>query len=157
MFDLLYSNIQKKVALSEKEFQQCQSFFTQKKLRKKQYLLQEGEACKYTAFVNKGVLRSYTIDDKGIEHIVQFAMEDWWIADMYSFLTSEPSTYNIDAMEDAELLLITKPAQDEMVLAVPQMERYLRLLMQSNLIALQRRLLSSLNFTAEDKYLQLSE
>lgn len=155
MFDLLYKNIQKKVAISDAEFQLCQSFFTQKKLRKKQYLLQEGESCKYTAFVNKGVLRSYTINDKGAEHIIQFALEDWWIADIYSFLTSEPSQYNIDAMEDAELLLITKPAQDEMVIAVPKMERYLRLLMQSSLIALQRRLIGSLNFTAEDKYLQL--
>jgi CRP-like cAMP-binding protein len=101
------------------------------------------------------VLRSYTVDDKGTDHIIQFALEDWWIADIYSFLTSEPSLYNIDAMEDAELLLITKPAQDEMVLAVPKMERYLRLLMQSSLIALQRRLMGSLSFTAEDRYLQL--
>jgi CRP-like cAMP-binding protein len=155
MFDLLYQNILKKVALSEEEFHQCQPFFTQRKLRKKQYLLQEGEACKYTAFVNKGILRSYAIDDKGNEQIIQFAMEDWWMADIYSFLTSEPSQYNIDAMEEVELLLITKPAQDEMVVAVPKMERYLRLLMQSSLIALQRRLIGSLNFTAEDKYLQL--
>ena len=74
---------------------------------------------------------------------------------MYSFLTGEPSTCNIDALEDVELLLITKAAQDEMVLQVPKMERYLRLLMQNNLIALQRRLIGSLNYTAEDKYLQL--
>lgn len=155
MFDLLYKNIQKKVALSEDEFQLCQQFFTHKKLRKKQYMLQEGETCKYTIFVNKGILRSYTVDDRGAEQIIQFALEDWWIADIYSFLTSEPSQYNIDALEDAELLLITKPAQDKMVIAVPKMERYLRLLMQSSLIALQRRLMSSLNYTAEDKYLQL--
>ena len=155
MYNLLYQNIQKKIDLSEAEFEKCQSFFTQKKLGKKQFLLQEGEVCKYTTFINKGVLRSYTIDDRGAEHVIQFALEDWWIADIYSFLTSEPSLYTIDAMEDAEMLLITKPAQDEMVLAVPKMERYLRLLMQNNLIALQRRLMGSLNFTAEDKYLQL--
>lgn len=155
MFELLLQNISKKIFLTEEEKQLIQTFFTPKKLRKKQYLLQEGDVCKYTAFVNKGILRSYTIDEKGSEHIIQFAMEDWWIADIYSFLTGELSTFNIDALEDAELLLITKAAQDEMVVQVPKMERYLRLLMQNNLIALQRRLISSLNYTAEDKYLQL--
>lgn len=155
MFELLLQNISKKVSLTEEEKETVQTFFIPKKLRKKQYLLQEGDVCKYTAFVTNGMLRSYTVDEKGGEHIIQFAMEDWWIADIYSFLTGEASVYNIDALEDAELLLITKAAQDEMVLKIPKMERYLRLLMQSSLIALQRRLISSLNYTAEDKYLQL--
>jgi len=112
MFELLFQNINKKVLLSEEEKRLIQTFFTTKNLRKKQYLLQEGDVCKYTAFVNKGILRSYTIDEKGGEHIIQFALEDWWIADIYSFLTGEASTCNIDALEDAELLLITKTAQD---------------------------------------------
>ncbi len=155
MFELLLTNISKKVSLTEEEKKTLPSFFTHKKLRKKQYLLQEGDVCKYTVFVNKGLLRSYSVDAAGSEHIVQFAPEDWWMADIYSFLTGEPSGCNIDAMEDSELLLITKTAQDEMVIQIPAMERYLRLLMQSHLIALQRRVISSLNFTAEDKYLQL--
>lgn len=155
MFDLLFANIDKKILLTEEEKQLCRSFFTLKKLRKKQYLLQEGDVCKYTAFVNKGILRSYSVDNNGNELIVQFALEDWWLSDIYSFLTGEASTCNIDALEDTEILLITKSAQDEMLLQVPKMERYFRLLMQSSLIAFQRRLVSSLNFTAEDKYLQL--
>lgn len=155
MYALLFENIRKKVSLSDDENLLCQTFFTIKKLRKKQYLLQEGDVCKYTAFVNKGILRSYTIDEKGNERIIQFALEDWWITDIYSFLTAEPSTFNIDVLEDAEVLLITKAAQEEMVLQVPKMERFLRLLMQNSLIAMQRRLIGSLNYTAEDKYLQL--
>lgn len=155
MFELLLQNISKKVSLTAEEWQLCQSFFTPKKLRKKQYLLQEGDVCKYTAFVNKGLLRSYNIDEKGSEHTIQFALEDWWMADIYSFLTGEASACNIDALEDAELLLITKTAQDDMLLQIPKMERYFRLLMQSSLIAMQRRLIGSLNYTAEDKYLQL--
>ena len=155
MFDLLFANIEKKVSLTPEEKEQLPSFYTHKKLRKKQYLLQEGDVSKYTVFVNKGLLRSYHIDDDGNEHIIQFGCEDWWMSDIYSFLTGEASTLNIDALEDSELLLITKAAQDEMVIQIPKMERYLRLLMQNSLIALQRRLISSLNFTAEDKYLQL--
>lgn len=155
MFGLLIANIEKKVLLTAEEKEKLSSFYTYKKLRKKQYLLQEGDVSRYTAFVNKGLLRCYHTDDNGSEHIIQFACEDWWISDMYSFLTGEPSTLNIDAVEDTELLLITKTAQDEMLDQMPCLERYMRLLMQSSLIALQRRLISSLNFTAEDKYLQL--
>ena len=155
MFDLLLANIDSKVLLTEEEKRLCETFFIYKKLRKKQYLLQEGNASKYTAFVNKGLLRAYSVDANGTEHIVQFATEDGWMTDIYSFLTGEPSGCNIDAMEDTELLLITKAGQDEMVLQIPKMERYLRLLMQNHLIVLQRRVISSLNFSAEDKYLQL--
>ena len=155
MFDLLLTNINKKVSLTEEEKKLLPTFYTQKKLRKKQYLLQEGDVSRYTAFVNKGLLRSYHTCNDGSENIIQFAPEEWWISDMYSFLTGEPSTLHIDALEDTEMLLITKAAQDDMVSQIPKMERYLRLLMQNSLIALQRRIISSLNFTAEDKYLQL--
>jgi CRP-like cAMP-binding protein len=101
------------------------------------------------------MLRSYTVDDKGYEHILQFASEGWWISDMFSFLTSEPSTYNIDALEDAEILLLNKDANEELLQKVPKMERYFRILSQNALIALQRRLMGSHTQTAEEKYTRL--
>lgn len=152
MFDLLFKTINEKINLSKEEQMLCATFFTRKRLRKKQYLLQQDDVCKYTAFVEKGVLRSYTIDDKGYEHIVQFALEGWWISDIYSFLTGEPSSYNIDALEDAELLLLTKSSNEAMLEKVPKMERYFRLLTQNALIAMQRRLVGSLSQSAEEKY-----
>ena len=82
MFDLLHQKFQEKIRLTEDEFNYCKSLFLPKKLRKRQYLLQEGDVCKYQAFVEKGILRSYTIDDKGSEHILQFASEGWWMADL---------------------------------------------------------------------------
>ncbi|HET9826083.1 MAG TPA: Crp/Fnr family transcriptional regulator, partial [Chitinophagaceae bacterium] len=85
----------------------------------------------------------------------QFAYEGWWISDQFSFLAGEPSTYNIDALEDCELLLLTKPAQDEMLERIPKLERYFRILLQNNLIATQKRLASSLSQTAEEKYNEL--
>jgi CRP-like cAMP-binding protein len=157
MYEVLAKSISEKVFLTEEEMRLCQSFFISKKLRKKQYLLQEGDVCKYTAFVEKGVLRSYQVDKKDQEHIIQFAFEGWWIADSYSFLTDEPSAYNIDALEDAELLLLTKTAQEELLLKVPKMERYFRILLQKSLIAMQRRVLGSLSYTAEEKYIKLME
>lgn len=152
MFERLFQNFEEKVQLTGEEKDRCRSFFLPKKLRKRQYLLQEGDACKYIAFVEKGMLRSYTVDDKGLEHIVQFAFEGWWISDQYSFLTGEPSQYNIDALEDCELLLLAKPAEEQLLEQVPKMERYFRILLQNSLIAMQRRLVSSLSDTAEKKY-----
>ena len=155
MFELLFQKFDEKVQLSMEEKMLCKSFFIPKKLRKKQYLLQEGDVSKYGAFVEKGFLRSYTVDDKGNEHMLQFAFEGWWISDQYSFLTNTPSRYNIDALEDCELLLITKEAEEQMLLKVPKLERYFRVLLQNSLIATIRRLESSLTDTAEEKYNRL--
>ena len=85
MFELLFQKFDEKVSLTEEEKELCKNFFQSKKLRRKQYLLQEGDPCKYISFVEKGILRSYTIDEKGLEHIIQFAFEGWWISDQYSF------------------------------------------------------------------------
>lgn len=155
MFDVLFQKFEEKIQLTEEEKQLSKTFFTPKKIRKRQYILQEGDVAKYVAFVEKGMLRSYTIDDKGSEHIMQFAFEGWWISDHYSFLTGEPAVYNIDALEDSELLLLSRQAEDEMLRKIPKFERYFRILLQNNLIATQRRLISSLSQTAEERYQQL--
>ena len=152
MFELLLKKIGEKVQLTEEEETLCRSFFIPKKLRKKQYLLQEGDIAKYGAFVEKGILRSYTIDEKGNEHIMQFAFEGWWIADQYSLLTGEPAVYTIDALEDSELLLLTRQAQDEMMERIPKLEKYFRILLQNSVIASQRRLIGSLSKSAEARY-----
>lgn len=155
MFELLHNRINEIITVTEEEFDFCKTLFQPKKLRKKQYLLQDGDVCKYTAFVEKGILRTYTIDEKGNEHILQFSMEGWWVADLYSFLTNEPSNYNIEALEECELLLITKPSWDILLEKVPAFERYFRILLQNNLIATQQRLMGSLSETAEEKYTKL--
>ena len=154
MFTLLHQKITEIVDLSDEEFDLLKNLFVPKKLRKRQYLLQEGDVCKYQAFVEKGILRSYTLDDKGAEHVLQFATEGWWIADLSSYLTGEPSPFHIDAIEDAELLLINKASWNEALEKIPQLERYFRILIQNHLIATQKRLMQSLSDTAEVKYLR---
>ena len=155
MYELLHQKISEIITVTDDEFEYCKTLFQPKKLRKKQFLLHEGEECRYTAFVEKGILRSYTIDEKGSEHILQFAMEGGWIADLYSFLTNEPSTYNIEALEGCELLLITKPSWDLLFEKIPAFEKYFRIILQNNLIATQKRLMGSLSETAEEKYEKL--
>ena len=152
MYDLYFQNFSSKVPLSEEEQAQIKSYLTPKKLRKKQYLLQEGDVAKSVAFVEKGVLRSYTVDENGDEHIVQFALEGWFISDLYSFLTGEPATHNIDAVEDAELVLISKSANDELLKTMPKYETFNRLLITNAYLALQRRLTSIISQPTEERY-----
>src|SRR4051812_44865446 len=104
---------ERKVNLTDEEFKFWSSFFVAKKLKKGEFILQEGEVCKYSAFVVKGCLRLYTIDNKGKEHIMQFAPENWWVNDMDSFYKGTPSIYFIDALEDSDLLLVDLPSWEK--------------------------------------------
>jgi CRP-like cAMP-binding protein len=155
MFEVLLSHIQNKVDLSQEEKIELQSFFVFKKLRKKQYLLQEGDMCKYISFVRKGLLKSYFLDEKGGEHINMFAFEGWWISDFNSFIKQEKAVLNIDAIEETELLMITRDDYEKLMLEIPAMERYFRILYQNSLVTKDYRLIVSSGFTAEEKYTQL--
>ncbi len=152
MFELLYKKISAVIPINEEEFDYFKALFSPKKLRKRQYFLQESDVCKYQAFVEKGLLRSYTVDEKGSEHILQFASEGWWMADLSSYLTNEPSILNIDALEDAELLLLSKSSWEQAMKEIPALEHYFRIIIQNHLVATQKRLLQSLAETAEEKY-----
>src|SRR5204863_7732906 len=94
--------------LTSDEEELIKNTFVHKKFRKRQYLLQEGEVCKYAAFIVKGAMRQYSVDDKGIEHIVRLSIENWWAVDRESYMMLTPSPYNIDAWEDTDALLVTK-------------------------------------------------
>jgi CRP-like cAMP-binding protein len=152
MFELLHKKLSVVIGISDEEFDQLKTSFIPKKLRKRQYLLQEGDICKYQGFVEKGLLRSYTVDDKGSEHILQFASEGWWVADLSSYLSEEPSFLNIEALEDAELLMISKTDWEAAMKKIPALEHYFRIILQNHLIATQKRLLQSLAETAEEIY-----
>jgi CRP-like cAMP-binding protein len=156
MYEQLAKSIAEKVKLTEAEFELCKTFFIPKKIRKKQTLLLQGEICTYNAFIEKGILRSYTTDERGHENVMQFAFEGWWITDLSSFLLGAQSTYTIEAVEDSELLLLTGLAREELMNAIPAFERYQRLLLQNAYIALQSRVNAALTSTAEEKYTQLA-
>ena len=148
-----FDSISKHIQLSTEEVEITRSVLHSRKLRKRQYLLQEGDVCKHETFILKGCLRAYTVDDKGNEHIVMFGIEGWWISDFYSLLTGTPSTQNIDALEDSELICIEKSDLDKLYQQVPKFERLFRILLQNAFIANQQRILGSISMTAEEKYL----
>ncbi|PVY37333.1 Crp/Fnr family transcriptional regulator [Pontibacter virosus] len=152
MYTLFFQHLNSKVQLTEEEQAHIKTYLTLKKIRKKQYLLQEGDVCKVIAFVEKGALRAYSVDDNSNEHIIQFALEGWTISDLYSFLTGDPATYNIDALEDSELVLISKSAHEELLQTMPKYETFTRLNITGAYLAMQRRLTSIKSSTAEERY-----
>ncbi len=152
LYELFFRQMNEKVGLTKEEEEIIRTYLTPKKIRKKQFLLQEGDVCRHIAFVEKGMLRSYTIGEKGTERIIQFAMEGWTISDLYSFLTSEPATYAIEAIEDSELVLISQQANTELLEKLPRYETYMRILLTNAYIALQRRINSVISNTPEERY-----
>lgn len=155
MYELFFKKINEKIALTEEEEELFKTYLKPKKLRKRQFLLQEGDVCQYSAFVEKGMLRSYSVDEKGTEKILQFAPEGWWTADLYSLITGEPSTLNIDALEDTEVVLISKASVEEVRVKIPKFLQFSFLQMQNAYVALQRRLFDMVNLSTEEKYTKL--
>jgi CRP-like cAMP-binding protein len=115
-------------------------------------LLQDGEICKYSAFVVSGCLRGYTVDQNGIEHVMNFAPPGWWIADMYSLLSHKPGNLNIESHEASEVLLLSKAKQEILYENVPKFERFFRIITENSLVAYQQRLMDNLSLTAEERY-----
>ena len=152
MWDSLVKNLSKYVILTDEETAIIKSVFNFKKFRKHQYILQEGEVSRYETFVCNGVTRTYEVDAKGQEHIVQFGLEDWWVGDLYSFLTDTPSNYNIDCLEDTEVLQITRANLENLYQSVPKMERHFRILVQNAFIASTRRISATLAKPALERY-----
>ena len=153
MVDLLFQDMALTILLTDTEKQLLRSVLIPKSVRKRQYLLQPGDVCRHSIFVAKGCLRSYTIDQKEVKHIFQFAIEGWAISDMYSFLTGEPATHYIDAIEDSELYLMDKTGKEELLDQIPGMEKVFRLALEKNYISNQRRSNAMLNNSIEENYL----
>jgi CRP-like cAMP-binding protein len=157
MYDLYFQQFRNKIPLEEQEQELIKTYLTVKKLRKKQYLLQEGDVCKSVAFVEKGALRLYKVNEDGSEHIVQFAVEGQFLADLYSFLTNEPCIYNIDAIEDSELVVITRSASDELRKRSPQFQEFIFQATSEAYIQLERRMTSAISLSLEERYKELTD
>lgn len=153
MYDVILRNVSRHIALTEREVELFKSVMQFKSLKKRQFLLRSGEVARYENFVVKGLVRNYTIDKSGYEHVGMFAMEDWWVSDLYSFLTQTPGNQNIDALEDTEIIQIEKGDIERLYVEVPKFERFFRILLQNAYVANQQRILASISLTAEEQYL----
>ena len=142
--------------LTEKEIEVVKNAVVLKKIRKKQYFLQEGQVCKYGAFIVKGAMRQYSVDDKGAEHIVGLLIENWWAGDRESYVMLTPSVYNIDAWEDTEMLLVTKSDSLNLLDQIPVLTEWTRKLDEHHAFASQKRLNATISLPAEKRYAHLA-
>lgn len=153
---LNYINSHSTLPLTSVEEELIKAVFQSKKLRKKQYFLQEGDVCRHTAFVVKGAMRQYSVDAKGVEHVVNLFIENYWASDRESMIMLTPSVFNIDAWEDTEILMVTRAQMLDLMSKIPALVEMIRLMDERNAIANQRRLNSTISGTAERRYEEFS-
>lgn len=151
------SHIQKYVRLNEQEIQVVESYVHPITLKKKEFLLKEGQVCRFNYFVESGCLRMFYNNDKMLEQTMQFAIETWWMSDYFSFSRQKPSEYFIQAVEKSLVLGIDFQVQEKLFAEVPQMERYFRIMMQRALAASQLRVKLIYQLSKEEMYKHFSK
>jgi CRP-like cAMP-binding protein len=151
-FDRLRSYLENKATFSEEEFAFMEPLFIPRELPAGAFLQRGGEVATHATFVATGCLRSYVIDAKGKEHIVQFAPEDWWLADNNSLMSGTPSQYFVDAIEDSTVLLLDPPSHQQIVEHVPGYAASFRSGLQRHAAAKDQRIVSALSTSADERY-----
>jgi CRP-like cAMP-binding protein len=148
----LRKHIEKITPLTDKEFDYIFSHFTAKKLKKHQFLVQEGESVSNDYFVVKGLLKAYLVGKGDKEHILQFAFEDWWITDYQAYFNQTEATINIDCIETSEVLCLSLHNREKICAELHKMEHFFRKKSNGGYVALQKRILSLLNSSAKERY-----
>ena len=152
MFEAFEKYIRAKITLTDEEMQLIQSVSVIKKMRKRHYLLQEGEVSRHKAFITKGCMRLYRVGDDGTEHILRFATEDYWISDLESYTTGLPTKYNIDALEDSVIVTWTRENWIELKSRIPALAGFEEQLLARSFNVNQSRINDTISLTAEEKY-----
>ena len=152
MFEEFAKYLREKANLDAEEIDAVRAVSVEKKIRKRQYLLQEGDVCHYNCFIVKGCLRMYTVGEDGVEHIVRFAVENWWISDRESYNNGYPSKCNIDALENSEIILIDKPDFLHLLMITPKLKSFIDKLLARSYDAIQNRIIGAISFSTEEKY-----
>jgi CRP-like cAMP-binding protein len=151
---LILANVSRHIDLDKIETDFFVSVLEPRNLERKKLYLQAGTVCKYSAFVVDGALKSFTVDKDGKEHILSIAIRDWWIADMYSYISRKPAVLTIETIADSEVLLLSYENQQLLYERVPKFERFFRILVENSLVANQERLMDNLSSSAEERYLR---
>lgn len=148
----ILENIAVHVSLTAKEQEYFMSLTQTHRYKAKTLLLNAGEVCDQSYFVNSGILRSFTINDNIVEHVLNFACAGWWIADMYSLISRKPGNLFIEVVEDAEIVMLPKKNQELLYQKLPKLERFFRILAENALVANQQRIMDNLSLTAEARF-----
>jgi CRP-like cAMP-binding protein len=149
----LISYFESHLSLTDEEKQAVRGSFFERRVKRRQFILQEGEICTRNTFVVEGCFRMYLLDGNGKEHNLQFAVENWWIGDIGSFHGENPSRLNIEAIENSVVLQIKKEDQLHLFVDHPKFNRIFRVFTENALVSCQRRVLQNISSTAEERYL----
>lgn len=149
----LLNYIDKYVKLTGEEAKILTSHVTFRKYLKGQYVVQQGDICKTECFVVKGCTKMFHMDDSGQEHIIMFSVEDWWTGDMGSFITQTPADFNIQCIENTELILFHHNSIETLYTEIPKLERFFRLIIERAFAASQKRIVRNFSLSAKDRYL----
>lgn len=152
MFDKLRNYLNEKGEFSDRDLELIQSVAVEKKLRKHQFLLQEGDVCYHSSFVVKGLLKAYHVDSKGTEHIVQFAPENYWTGDRESLESGNPSKLNIDAIENSEVIMFKQTDLKMLREEIPSFDQMTMQITSKNVLTLEGRIFSNITLSTEEKY-----
>jgi CRP-like cAMP-binding protein len=152
-----YIESKSSLSLSNLEKEQIQNVFKERHFRKRQYLLQEGDVCRYMAFIIKGAGRMYAIKDNSHETTIRLAIESWWLGDYESYNLQTPSQFYIEMTEDADVLLITREHMQELIKTIPAVDLMVKEIDRKAAIATQRRIYSSISLDAEERYEQITK
>lgn len=150
--DLLFSHICQHIALSNEEKTYFLRFLQEEQLDKKQFVLRQGEACSYINFVNAGILRAYHVNEEGKDTTVMFAVENWWITDMYCFLNALPAMVNIQVVSASNIIKLSKENLDRLYVEMPKINIFFRVLMQNAYCREQLRTIQNLSLPAKERY-----
>jgi len=148
----LLVHIRKFVSLSEEEEEILSPYLKEKSLKKKDYLLKEGQICMANHFVAKGCLRMFYITEEGNEQMIQFAIDNWWMTDYMSFDSQKPSQFNIQAVENSEIIFLEKKTLEELFTRLPKLERYFRIIVQKAYAASVMRLRYIFTQSGEERF-----
>lgn len=153
----LIAHFESYIPLKESEKQLLEGRVTRRQIKRKQAILQEGFPCKHYSFVVAGCFRMFAVDQKGVEHNLQFTAENEWIADISSFHSGNPSKLFIEAIEPAAILQIEKQDLYFLYTNIPKLNLIFKVIVENKYVELQNRMLQSISSTAQERYLTFLE
>ncbi|MCE3006961.1 MAG: Crp/Fnr family transcriptional regulator [Bacteroidetes bacterium] len=152
--ETLRAHIEQQVSFTAADWDILQPYLKRRTYLKRQYLLQAGDVCQYESFIVRGCMRAFQVDARGHEAVLQFGIENWWIADLNSYLTGEPARFHVEVLEDSEVIQIDRTDLETIYTRIPVLESYFRRLFQKGFAAAQLRLIDMITHSALDRYQQ---
>lgn len=152
IYSLILQSIARHIQLTPGEVEIFTGLLLPKKYRRRQFVVVAGEECRYEYFVNKGCVKQYYLDNKGQEHILAFAPEGWWTGDMYGFINNQPALTTVEAIEDTEVLALEKNAFEDMLIKIPKLERFFRIILQRAMVSNQKRIIGNMSQSGAERY-----